>query len=291
MYNAVIAYCNNNTATIAALPAFQTALTAVETIVDQIRNTIQLQAGIINGIAMDKSQLRVTLCGIAADICAIISAFASITKNNELKEKVNFSATQLKRLSDEMVVPICANIHDALSANIAALASYGVTAEAVTNFQTAMDTYKAKISSPRNAISQRSAYNTLLERSFSQANEILKNQMDKMAVQFKTTNTAFYNAYTNNRTIVSPGTSATQITGTVTNSVTDDPLPGVTVQVVGQPLTTVTNENGVFVLKSVSPGSRSIKVNIAGYGDMQQDDLLVKLGKTTDANVAVTPKA
>jgi len=173
MYDAVISYCNNNTATVASLPAFQTAFTALQTIVGQIRNTVQMEAGIISGIAMDKSQLRVTLCGLAADICAIIFGFASTTNNNELKEKVNFSMTELKRLSDEMLVPTCSNIHDVLNANVAALANYGITAEVASNFQTAMDVYQAKIASPRNAISQRSGYKATLDNLFAQANIIL----------------------------------------------------------------------------------------------------------------------
>jgi len=290
MYDAVITYCTGNAATVASVAAFQTAFTAFQTTVGQIHDTAQMEVAIISGITTDKSQLRVALCEQATYLSAIVFAFASGTNNNQLKEQASLSLSEFKRLTDEMLVPTCANIHDALNTNITALASYGITAATVTGFQTAIDNYQAKIATPRNAINQRAAHSADLDNLFKQANSILKNQMDKVAFQFKITAESFYNAYKNNRNIVNPGTSATQITGTVTNSVTHTPLPGATVEVVGQPLTTVTNENGFYVLRSVTPGSHSVKVAIAGYSDMQQDGLLVKLGKTTNADIAVAPK-
>jgi hypothetical protein len=291
MYESVIAYCNNNAATTALVPAFQTALTAFQTVVGQINDTAQMEANVITGITSAKIKSKATLCDQAANLSAAVFAFASTTNNDQLKEEVGFSITDIKRLSDEMLVPTCANIRDAANANITALATYGITDAIVTDFQTAITDYKAKVVSPRNAVSQRSAYSTALSKFFEQANGILKDQLDKMALQFKTTAVGFYVVYRNNRTLIGPGTSATQITGTVTNSVTHLPLPGATVEVVGQPLKTTTNMQGFFILKTVSPGSRSIKVNIAGYGEKQEDDLLVKLGKTVTANIAVAPSA
>ena len=291
MYEAVIAYCNNNAATTALVPAFQTALTAFETVVGQINDTMQMEANNITGFTSEKLQLKTSLSDQAANLSAALFAFASATNNIQLKEQFSFSYSDIKRLSDEMLAPTCANIRDALNANITALAAYGVTAANVTDLQTAITNYKVKIVSPRNALNQRSAYSIALNNFFVQANEILKDQLDKMALQFKTSAVGFYVAYRNNRALVGPGTSATRISGTVTNSVTHTPLPGATVHVIGQSLTAVTNENGFFVLKSVSPGSRSIKIAIAGYGEKQEDDLIVKIGKTTNADIAVTPNA
>ena len=291
MYDTVIAYCTANAATTASVPAFQTALTAFQNTVSQIHNTLQMQATDITGITDEKTQLKQTLCEQATNLTASIFALACATNNMPLKKQTDLTLSDFKSLGDDMLVPTCANIHDLLNTNVAALAPYSITAATVTAFQTAIDGYKAIVVSPRNALSQRVARRTALNDLFKQANDILKNQMDKVSLQFKTTSENFYNAYTNNRAIVNPKSSATQITGTITNSVTHDPLPGATVQVVGQPLTTVTNENGFYALRSVTPGSHSVKVSFTGYSDMQQNDLLVKLGRTTNADIAVTPKA
>ncbi len=86
MFDTVIAYCNNNSDTVASVPSFQTAFTNFETTVGEIHETVQLEANIISGIATDKSELKATLCQQAADLCSIIFAYASTTGNNQLKD-------------------------------------------------------------------------------------------------------------------------------------------------------------------------------------------------------------
>jgi hypothetical protein len=205
MYDAVVAFCNNNADTVATVPAFQTALTNFETTVSEIHDTVQMEANIISGIATDKSQLKANLCQQASDLCSIIFAYASTTSNNQLKEQVSFSFWDLKRLTDEMLIPTCSNIYNALNDNIKALKTFGITANNVSDLQSAIDDYQAVLVSPRNAITQRSAHSAVISNLFKQANDILKNQLDKMVVQFKTTAETFFVAYKKNRAIVSRG--------------------------------------------------------------------------------------
>jgi hypothetical protein len=210
MYNAVIAYCNSNSTTVATVPSFQTALTALVTIVNQIHDTLQMQDNVITGITTDKRAMRAALCKQASNLGGVITAFATTTNNNELKEQVNFPVSELNRLKDEVLIARCSNIYDALNANVSALANSGVTAATVTAFETAIDAYNAKIATPRNAVSLRSAHAKSLTELFREANGILKMQMDKLAIQFIPTAGSFYTAYKNNRAIVGPGAPVVQ---------------------------------------------------------------------------------
>ena len=205
MFNAVIAYCTANATTVATVPAFQTALNALVTTVNQIQSTAQMQVNVITGITTDKRKMRATLCKQASKLGGVISAFAAAADNNQLKEQVAFSVSDLAHLKDEILVATCSNIHDALNTNVTALANYGVTAATVTSFQTAIDAFNAKISTPRNAVSARVAHAKSLRSLFQQANGVLRTQMDKVIAQFETTADDFYIAYKNNRMIVGPG--------------------------------------------------------------------------------------
>ena len=204
MFTAVITYCNNNSATVATVQSFQTALTSLIAIVNQIHDTLQMQDNVITGIATDKRAMRAALCKQAANLGGVISAFATSTNNNELKEQVNFPVSELSRLKDEVLVARCSNIYNALNANVTALANSGITAATATTFQTAIDAYNAKIATPRNAVSLRSAHAKSLTQLFREANGILRMQMDKLAIQFIPTAANFYTAYKNNRVIVGP---------------------------------------------------------------------------------------
>jgi len=103
-----------------------------------------------------------------------------------------------------MLVPTCSNMYDAINTNIKALKTYGITTDTLAEFQTAMDDYEEKIASPRNAVSQRAAHRSTLTILFLQANGILRSQMDKVAIQFQTSDEDFYVAYKTNRAIVGP---------------------------------------------------------------------------------------
>ncbi len=104
-----------------------------------------------------------------------------------------------------MLIPACSNIYNALNDNSKVLKTFGITAGNISDLQTAIDDYQAILVSPRNAITQRSAHGAAISNLFKQANDILKNQLDKMAVQFKTTAETFFVAYKKNRAIVGPG--------------------------------------------------------------------------------------
>ena len=210
MYRAVAKHCNNNPAVIAAIPAFQTAITSLNTNIASILTTAQLEIQVISGITADKAKHKETLAQQASNIANAVFAYASSIANNTLKEQVKFSARKLLRIKDDLIVPTCLNIHSAANANLAALAPYGITAAVLTSFSTAITNYTAAISSPRNAISLRTAYAKDLSNLFTKTDKLLKEQLDKLSVQFKTSHTDFYNAYKSNRIIIDPGVSVTQ---------------------------------------------------------------------------------
>jgi len=175
MYDAVIAYCNNNPAPVASIPAFQSAFTDFQTAVSGIHTTAHLQADVITGIAADKKQMRIGLCQQAVGLCDVIFALASATGNNELKGKADFSLSDLKRLKGESLVSVCTNIFEAANANLAGLATYGITPGNITDFQNATSAYAAKITSPRNAVSQRASYAKNAQQFFRASEQHFKN--------------------------------------------------------------------------------------------------------------------
>jgi len=122
-----------------------------------------------------------------------------------------------------------------------------------------------------------------------QANNILKTQLDRTVGQFRTSNEDFYNTYQNNRIIVDPGTSATQIAGTITSTVNNQPVSGATVQLVGNGISNITDAEGNYILKSVAIGTQSIKISKAGFSDDVIDNISVKLGKTVSVDAEINP--
>ncbi len=208
MYDAVIAYCNNNSSIIDTLPAFHAALDSFGLIVDSIHSLSELESNFITGIGIDKLQSKKNLSDQASNLSVLIFAFACAANNKTLKEQVGFSPSGLKAMNDDGLTTACSNILDAANTNLAPLTDYGLGANLITNFEIAINDYKSKINPSRNTLTRRASYSKTLDNLYKQADMLLKNQMDKMILQLKKTNDDFYTTYTNHRKIDDPANPA-----------------------------------------------------------------------------------
>jgi hypothetical protein len=290
MYNAVLTHAEANPTITSTVPAFATQVTTLRSIYNDLVAAAQSEVQNITGVTMDKAQVRKAATDLALQVSAAVYSFAAATSNNTLKEQMNFPPSSFARLRDEMVVPICNNIHNAATAHQASLVPYGVSNGLLSDLADATEEYAAVIATPRNAVTQRTSYSETMKNLFKDADALLKLQMDKVALQFKAANPEFYTAYKQNRIILDAATSATQVTGTVTDSETGQPVANVTVQVVDEPYTTTTNATGEYVLKVPVPGTYTIAFTVlAGYNNKTQTAVVVTLGQTTTLNTTLVP--
>lgn len=291
MYDAVLAHCNANPLIVNSVPAFQTAVTTFRDIFEDLTDATQAEIQIISGITVDKAEQRKTLVQLAFDMAGQIFAFASATDNHILKGQVSYVFSDLNRLKDELLAPACQNILAAANANAVALVPYGVTAAKITELDDAISDYAAAVPGPRNAVSQRAAITNTIKDLFKSGDEMLKEQLDKLVIQFKTTEPEFYNAYKNNRVLLDPAVSSTQVAGTVVSQSGNIPLNGVTITVTGQDYTTTSDNLGEYKLKIPAPGTYEIKFSKPDYFENTIENITVTLGQTTplDVSLQATP--
>ncbi len=289
MYDAVLKHCNTNPAIVATIPAFQTAAAALASVYSSLVATAQMEMNEISGVAIDKSVAKINLAQQGADISGAIFAFAAAANNNELKEQARNPVSKLIKLKDELLAPACQNIHDIANTNIAALATYGITAAILTSFQAAIDEYADVIPSPRNAVSARASHAATIKLLFKQADKIVKDQMDKIVLQFKTPNQSFYNAFKNNRVIVDAAVSPTQVIGIVTGSIDKKPIPGAEITFLGLPISSNAGIDGAYTAKNPNSGIHSMRFKADGFEELIVPNIELKLGQATTLNVELVP--
>lgn len=288
MYHAVIAHCDNHPAITAAVPAFATLLAELKAKKAAITSIATKEAQLSSTPATPKEASRISLCNKASEVAAIVFAFATAQKDHKLKEEVRTSFTKLRRLQDELLAPACMNIHKAATNNIAALAPWGITPATLTNFLAIINQYRSAISMPRNTTSLRSAYTAELKKLFTETNQLLKTQLDKVALQFKTTEPNFYNAYITNRIIIDAPTSPTRIKGIITGS-SKEPLSDVKIQVMGKEYSTTSDSQGKYSLKIPQPGTYTLHFSKEGFTEKTAENILLKLGKTKRLSITLIP--
>jgi len=222
MFRTVEKHVDDNPSVVAAVPAFQTAFTKFKTKIARIIDTEQQKDVNLTGISADKQVSKQQLCERATDVAQIVSAFASATGDNTLKQEVNFSLTALQKTRDDQLAPRCQNIHDRAQTNLAALADYGITAAMLANLQTAIQSYAARAPQPRAAVSNRKTLQANLENLFKEADEILTDQMDDLVPALKTAHPDWVQTYQSAREILDPPSKSKTPTDPATGKKADD---------------------------------------------------------------------
>ena len=204
MYLAVEGICDANNTAWQTLQAFADAYTDLKSHVANIQTFSQSQTQDNSGVTQDKQAARQAMCATALPIANAVHAYAVKTKNNTLATSVDFSMSDLMGGRDVTSRDNCQNIEAAANANIANLASYGVTAAKVTALNNAIAAFNLLISKPRDTRAAGKTVTTNLQGEFDAADECL-GIMDDLTGQITTAK--FVSDYNNARIIVDTSAS------------------------------------------------------------------------------------
>jgi hypothetical protein len=287
MYRSVLALCDDNNAIISINREFLNNIANLRSIVTAIISTASLEGQINTGIAIDKKEGKKELCKNGADIASIVYAYASTIGNNTLKQSVNYSYSNLLKLRDDLLCPIIRNIYNVADTNKTELEAYGITGSILTTLQLLTDTYSNAVPKPTTAKAIKRTYTSNLKQLEKDADDILKNRMDKLITTFKKANPDFVSNYKNVRLIIDPGTASTQIRGTVTGKQTKEPLGGVQININDGIRSATTDSKGKYILKTLKNGVYSITVSKTGYQIRIISDISVKLGQATTVDIVL----
>ena len=205
MYLSVQKVTNTHSAEWQGLPAYATIFASFEDAISQIRNTRLVQEGQITGITKDKAQAQNNAIEKAIQVATAVFAYASIQNNNTLKDKVSYSPSELRRSRDTILIDRLEVIHEAATSVLAELANYGLTQADLDEFSALITSYTNMVEDPRVAITNRARATKDLKSIFKTADKILKEQLDKLMLQYKKTAPEFYQQYFNARLIIDLG--------------------------------------------------------------------------------------
>lgn len=289
MYRATQKHCADNAAIVTTVPAFETALAIFNVKVSAIIAATQQEDLVTKGITVDKTDAKKSLCRLTTDIAAPIFAYASSTSNNKLKQEVNFSYSDLLKTKDDLMAPRCQNIKDIGMANLTGLKPYGITAASLDALQTEIDNYQVKVPTPRNSAAQKKTIRENIKNLIKEADLVLKEQLDKTVVGFKSSNPDFVSTYKTNRIIIEPGQSSTTLKGAILNSIDKSPVAGATIVVIETGNKASCNEKGIYQIKPIAAGIYTISISAPKYKDKTEQQVTVKQGQNTTMDFALDP--
>ncbi len=186
-------------------PASVRAFDKFKKIISEIVTQQEIQKGKTTGVTENKQKEEDRLIRITLEFASVVHSYASLIGDNELKQNVNYSPTDLKSARDTDLRAICQSVHRIAESVLSGLADYGKTQEDLDKLQTAIDDFSEMLSKPRAAIGTRTTATSRLQELFKEGDELLRDHLDMIMVSYKTSYPTFYNMYQSARTIVDMG--------------------------------------------------------------------------------------
>ena len=279
MYLTVKEFQANYTTITNALPNYSANSTVFLATIVQINTIAEQQKTSKKGLATGKQAFRNVVVTQAADVARKLTAFAKFTNNATLLAEVALTESKLKQAADTALRDYAQLMYNRAQSNVAALATYNITAATQTAFQTAITNYNNSLGKPGAGRSEGKQVTKQLATLFKTADLALEN-MD-LAVEVVRLNQAnFYNGYQAARKMIMTGIGKQILNGLVKDADTAAPMKGVTVTIVPDANTAAlaatgkafkivkkTAAKGGFRINNLANGTYQVSLKKAGYTD------------------------
>ena len=271
-----------------AVPALESASNKLDNLLTELSIAIQVQQDGAQGETETKNRLKQTLVDTGLGIMGAVKALANDTNDGPLFDRVDYTPSGFGRLRDNALAEAAQSIHDAAFENKQQLEDYGILADDITVFENAITAYRGVISGPRVAVSEQKAQTERISQLVAQANDLLKNTMDNIMLQYKLEDPVFFNTYMSARAIVDTGIRHTAIRGKVTDAATGLPLYSAKVTIIELDRTASTGTDGVYGITEFEGGVYSVKVEMDGYVSQTKPVVELQRGRGMELNFQLT---
>ena len=205
MYQAVQSILTGNSDKWNAVPAIANAIQAFEALLKAIDDCSTVTGDTKKGETAQKKELRMQLIGRALEISAALSALIVQTNEQYVGAKLDYTQTKLVKMRDIHLVATSEAIATQATRHIDLLAMAGFTATDVETLRADMKMFADLLPRQRISVTGRKVANEKLKGLFAQTDTLLKNQLDRLMLRYKQSETQFYSSYKTARHVINYG--------------------------------------------------------------------------------------
>ena len=207
MFSTVSAYMNQNNSLWNGVPALVVTVGDLDTNIANIADKGRKQQSPTSGMTLDKTNVRLSFEEKILEITDQLSALAAKNKDAMLGAQVEFTPSSLDKMEDDALETTGQSVSALATANLAALADYGIVAADVSDLDDLTASFHNAKTAPRTAIAERAGETGTLPTVISDARSLLRNRLDKQMTRFKKSQPEFFAGYRAARVIVDRGGS------------------------------------------------------------------------------------
>ena len=255
--------------------------TLISSKIDALAEQVALQLLNPTGVTIDKNNARINLENQVFTLSSALSGYANISNKMELYQKVRYTKSDLVHFRDAELLGVATNLHRDATTELGNLAAYGVNASVLANFLTAINTFGTVMKNPTEAIAKRKSATEKIAIMLPEIIELLTNRMDHLVVMLQATQSAFVSTYNNVRALNSTAVNPLSLTITCLNKATNEPIPNVQLEIVGEGINRISSERGYNTIQNLVSGSHQISATHPNFKTQTLTFSIVS-GETTE---------
>ena len=204
-YSVIILVLDNFIPLFAAYPELIQAHQRLKDYMILIEQNRQVQEAKNSGLTMTKTKLREDLMRLIQQYLAALRAYATSTKNMELKTKASYTNSSLLRAADPILYDIGLLLYNLALPLTNELERFFITPAENEAMGIVLSNFKASIPQKRAATGTSKVSTGNINDTFNTIDALLKDEMDVLLMPYQFTHADFYNEYRSARSIVDTG--------------------------------------------------------------------------------------
>jgi hypothetical protein len=282
-------FCTDNSLIWSFLVAFGTAMTALRLKINSIYSTESRQEENNKGVTRTKAEIKEELANSTVAVSNAMQAFAESINNQTLFTQMGVSYSTIYYSKNEVAISSAELVLNKVNSYpIATLEPFGISQPVVDMLTEIITRYKTVAPSTRNVVTSKTVLTNNLEQLVNEGNLIMRKNLLKLGRQFKATHPNFYDGMVFNAKVIRNNIHA-KIRLTVKDEITNAPLTGVLVEIVGTPLKGMTDMDGKCTITKISEGLKTVELKKTNFAVYTITDIDFKRGKAVTVTVKMQP--
>jgi len=199
----IVIEAENYAPEVSVIPSFVRGIEQLKATNGQLEELSVIQNQDLTGIIEDKNDVEHEVIDYLLQFSGAIHSYAGQQGNKSLQTLVNFKPTKVEHLDRNEIIDAAATVlTEARKIPPAQLSNEGITSDEIVQFNNVLTQLKGYSNTRKTAgIDQKDVTRRIAEL-FAQANDIKKNTLDRLVLQFERKAPEFYNKYKSAATVI-----------------------------------------------------------------------------------------
>ena len=287
MYKKMLIFFTNpvNSAVWATFTRLVNEIANFATLNTTLSNYMQQHHADIKGITKAKNDAFTTMVNIVVNKSQRAYVWALDTANNNLAHVFDINKTDFTDMPETTAFIKIKNVRDALTANIASMASVQLVAADITAMNAAITAYQNTIGTPNAAQAHKTEGTQGIENLMHPIDKSLGIIDNLLISSYSAAHADMVKEYLLNRSIDKLPTHHSGVHTLITDAATGAELEGAVLSVNGK--TTTSDIDGIAEIIKINPGTYNATISLTGYAS-QTMKIVIERGKVSILDVKLT---